>query len=114
MSHHPTHRTRLGAALATLVAIAAGLAVAVITGGHTPAEEAFLAEEQRYSSLIEIDEAATLTDGWRICGALGNLKPQQRRSSAAAMPRTIGVSLRMVLSATEHLCPEVGEDVRFS
>lgn len=112
MFHHPTHRTCLGAALATLVVLVAGLVVALVLAlppGRTPGEVQFLAAERATSPLVELDEESALNNGWDVCETVASFKPQ-RRSDAADDLFLVGVvSGERLDNIRTYLCPAVFE-----
>jgi hypothetical protein len=78
-------------------------------GGHTPAEQAYLAELQERGSLIELpDPDRDLTIGHDACDALADFKPEERELSAFLLEQHRPFTRMHVTAAVKHLCPELG------
>jgi len=92
---------RTAAVLALLALTLAGC------GGRTPAEEAFLADLQERSSMIELpDPDGDLRDGHEVCEVLAATKPDERYTTSGILgDRMFGFTI--VFAAQEHPCPEV-------
>lgn len=86
-------------------------------GGRSPAEEAYLAELQERSSMIELpDPDGALEEGRLACGVLADTKPEERYTTAAILTQSgrYGITYSTLDAAVTHLCPELSDALEYT
>lgn len=77
-------------------------------GGTSEEEEQFLADLQERGSLIELsDPDGDLRQGYEVCTALEETKPEDRYLGLGILDQRLGFSRDVIDLAQEHLCPEI-------
>jgi hypothetical protein len=78
-------------------------------GSRTPAEQAYLDDLQRSSSLTSNPHPdKDIEDGRVICDVLAGIKPEQRSLSMGLLYQRQGYGFYQVHYAVKDLCPENG------